>query len=109
MSVSECGQGFKFRNICARKKDLITFRLMDLICTLKALSGGQTSKNVNPRLGRQSIIWPKFSRKQHENERNWTQRKRGASLAPGVFCHDIISANVCIETCLKTSRLSYKL
>ena len=25
-----------------------------------------------PRRGRQPIIWPNFSRKLHENERNWT-------------------------------------
>ena len=35
-----------------------------------------------PRWGRQPIIWQLFSRKLHENERNWTQRGAHVSGAP---------------------------
>ena len=50
------------------------------------LSGGsrisQRRGRQLPMWGHQPIIWSKFSRKLHENERIWTQRRGRASLVP---------------------------
>ena len=93
--VSTCEQGFRTTTV-----NYFHSSMCEAVADPGFPSGGGGARQPQP------IIWPNFSWKLHENERNWTKRWGFASLAPLLdppMWRIKNSLFICAPTLLRTS------